>query len=221
MIVASNDSFVQFTATAITYEVNSAIGPVLGFADMYVNDAALLFIGLLGITITLRIILANLPKSLFVNRFINENLICIIVGCIFGGIFQAANYTPLLSGEVLFVLVSIVLFDDGFSVESDFRIWTNVSRMMLFGVLGTVINTISIGFILWGFSTPLGFTYSLLNLLMFSALINILDPLSVLPLIKKKPGTRDLCTSEALINPIVAISLFLMFAIMRKFASVS
>ncbi len=214
-------AFVQFTSTAILYDVDSSIGPVVGFADMYVNNATMLFIGFLGITIILRIILANLPKKIFVNRYINENVISIVIGCIFGGIFKGANYSPLLSGEVLFVLVSIILFDDGFCLDLGYSVWTNWSRMILFGFLATVINTIGIGFILWGFSGPIGFPYSLLSLLMFSALLSALDPLSVLPLLKQTNGTRDLCTSEAIANPITSISLFLLFAIMRNFATVS
>ncbi len=61
--------------------------------------------------------------------------------------------------------------------------------------------------------------YPLIELLMYAALISALDPLSILPMLKRTEGARDLCTSEALVNPIVSISLFMLFASIRTFGT--
>lgn len=219
MATPPNDTFVQISKADQVYTIMTEIGPVAGFMEVPLNNAVMLFVGMIGVTLLLRIMLANLPKRIFVNQYINEYIIVIVVGCILGGIFRAVGYIPFMNEVFLMVMISIILFDDGFCLENTFSIRRNFSRMILFGFGATLINVFGIGLILWAISSLFLISYSLVDLLMFASLISVLDPLSVLSVMMRKGGIEDLCVSEALVNPIVSISLFLLFDSLRSYSA--
>ena len=110
----------------------------------------------------------------------------------------------------MFLLPPIVL-DAGYFMPNR-AFFDNLGTILIFAIVGTLINTFLIGFSLWGFSKEgtgtIPFQLDLLHCLTFAALISAVDPLAVLAVFEDMHINEVLhivVFGESLINDAVTV----------------
>nr|BAU68126.1 NHE6/7 [Nasutitermes takasagoensis] len=186
-------------------------------------------------TFAVFIVVSGLAKVAFhhakiISEHIPESCLMIIVGVTVGGIIYACRvllpnqrdedddsvafptFTPRLFFLILLPPVvleaSYALYNRAFSY--------NVCTVLLYAVVGTVFNTFTIGpllFLLWyiGLMRPMLVQLTLLECLVFSALISAVDPVAVLAIFQEVEVNEDLyylVFGESLFNDAVTIVLY-------------
>ena len=125
------------------------------------------------------------------SAHIPESCILILLGVILGTILALNHIEQYeLDTEIffLFLLPPIILEAGYFMPHRAF--FDNLGTILLFAVVGTMFNTLLIGFSLYGFSTSGGIhaidiDLKLLHCLVFAALISAVDPVAVLSVFEK------------------------------------
>ena len=161
-------------------------------------------------------------KLKFIASYIPESLILILVGLLFGIIVkfvpdvapQLANFrlTPTLFFNIL--LPPIVL-------ESAYSLFNRTFAeffipIMLFAVVGTVLNFLLIGFGMWGVDVLIGLGAPLIDIsikehLLFASLIVAVDPVAVLAIFQDigvDAGLYYMVFGESLLNDAVTVVLY-------------
>ncbi|KAG2469780.1 SL9A5 protein, partial [Polypterus senegalus] len=171
------------------------------------------------------IMVASLAKILFhlsykVTRIVPESCLLIMLGLGLGGIVLAATNKPEYQLDpnlfFLFLLPPIVL-DSGYFMPSRL-FFDNFGAIMMFAVIGTVWNSFTTGFALWGIKMS-GLMSDkvdagLMDFLLFGSLISAVDPVAVLAVFEEVHVNETLFIivfGESLLNDAVTVVLYKVF----------
>ena len=93
--------------------------------------------------------------------------------------------------------------------------FANIGTILMYAVIGTLFNTLTIGFSLYGISVGFDIGISLLECLTFSSLISAVDPVAVLAVFEEihvNEVLHILVFGESLLNDAVTVvSIFFRF----------
>lgn len=170
---------------------------------------------------TVFIILAGLTKLLFhhanfLSSIVPESCMLILLGTLVGGIshFTDSEYVPTFSPDTFFLfLLPPIILESAYSLH-DSAFFSNIGTILLFAVLGTVINAFTIGPSLYFLSNvgAIGLSdLDLLECLVFSSLISAVDPVAVLAIFQEVGVNKVLyflVFGESLLNDAVTVVLY-------------
>ncbi|XP_022246192.1 sodium/hydrogen exchanger 3-like isoform X2 [Limulus polyphemus] len=169
------------------------------------------------------ILIAGLAKIGFhvtpkIGLICPESCILIVVGAIIGlllfytGLERVGPLTP--NVFFLYMLPPIIL-DAGYFMPNRL-FFDNMTSILLYAVVGTVWNALTIGFSLWGVGLTglYGVDMPLLDTLLFSSIVSAVDPVAVLAVFEEihvNEVLYILVFGESLLNDAVTVVLYHMF----------
>lgn len=170
---------------------------------------------------TVFVILAGLTKLIFhhanfLSSIVPESCMLILLGTIVGGISHAthSDYVPTFSADTFFLfLLPPIILESAYSLH-DSAFFSNIGTILLFAVLGTIINVFTIGPTLYFLNSAGAIGYLDLNLLeclVFSSLISAVDPVAVLAIFQEVGVNKSLyflVFGESLLNDAVTVVLY-------------
>uniref|UniRef100_A0A0N5BTJ9 Sodium/hydrogen exchanger n=1 Tax=Strongyloides papillosus TaxID=174720 RepID=A0A0N5BTJ9_STREA len=175
-------------------------------------------------TVSLWLIIAAIAKILFnvSKRFSDtfpDSALLIVVGLILGLILKEIHVDSsifTLDSTTFFIfLLPPIIFDAGYFMPNR-ALFENVDSVLLFAVIGTIFNTLCIGFSLYaiGYMNYFSVQFSIFEILCFSALISAVDPVAVIAVFEEIHVNEFLFINlfgEALFNDGVTVVLYQMF----------
>ncbi|XP_022103406.1 sodium/hydrogen exchanger 3-like isoform X2 [Acanthaster planci] len=178
------------------------------------------------------IMIASLAKLGFhytrLPEILPESCLLIIIGFAMGGIFKInpdafpdSLKTGLDANLFFLFLLPPIMLEAGYFMPSR-SFFDNIGTILMYAVIGTLFNTITIGFSLYGISelgwysagTGTDVRISLLECLTFSSLISAVDPVAVLAVFEEVHVNEVLYIlvfGESLLNDAVTVVLYRMF----------
>ncbi|XP_052783050.1 Na(+)/H(+) exchanger protein 7-like [Mya arenaria] len=171
---------------------------------------------------TLVMILAGFSKiafhhSQFLSSKVPESCLLIVLGCIVGGVLRysglSKKFTLFTPHEFFLFLLPPIILESAFSLH-DRTFAENIGGVLLFAVLGTVLNFFLIGLSLWGMHIAGAMEnvgVSLVQILVFSSLIVAVDPVAVLAVFQEVGVNNTLyflVFGESLLNDGVTVVLY-------------
>ena len=141
--------------------------------------------------------IANLQFSFFLSlhytgfhytplpHYLPESCLLVIIGFLVGAVAAKAEGLPEalsggLSSELFFLfLLPPIMLEAGYFMPAR-AFFANIGTILMYAVIGTLFNTLTIGFSLFGISEGFNVGISLLECLTFSSLISAVDPVAVL-----------------------------------------
>ncbi|KAF8374345.1 hypothetical protein PRIPAC_80774, partial [Pristionchus pacificus] len=172
---------------------------------------------------------ATVFKLVFNNksftRFFPESSLLIIVGLIIGYILVISNvdhHQFTLEGHAFFLyLLPPIIFDAGYFMPNRafFRNWDSI---LVFAVVGTIFNTLTIGgsLLALSYSGLFSIPFSACEILLFSSLISAVDPVAVIAVFEEIHVNDFIFVNvfgEALFNDGVTVVLYELF---KQFSAV-
>ncbi|XP_030313774.1 sodium/hydrogen exchanger 5 isoform X2 [Calypte anna] len=171
------------------------------------------------------ILVASLAKIVFhlsrkVTSIVPESCLLILLGLGLGGIVLAvakkAEYQLEPNMFFLFLLPPIVL-DSGYFMPSRL-FFDNIGAILTYAVVGTLWNSFTTGFALWGLHRAglmdPGVEAGLMDFLLFGSLISAVDPVAVLAVFEEVHVNETLFIivfGESLLNDAVTVVLYKVF----------
>lgn len=161
----------------------------------------------------------------FLSSILPESCMLIVLGTIVGTIVHFTHSRELLpqftpKAFFLFLLPPIIL-ESAYSLH-DRAFFSNLGTILLYAVIGTILNCFIIGLALYGL-TSLGalgdIHFHLVECLVFSALISAVDPVAVLAIFQEVGVNKNLyflVFGESLLNDAVTIVLYMMMVSFSK-----
>ncbi|XP_029175074.1 probable Na(+)/H(+) antiporter nhx-9 isoform X3 [Nylanderia fulva] len=152
------------------------------------------------------------------SKIFPESCLLIAVGVIIGLLlFQASSVhvSPLTPDTFFLYMLPPIILDAGYFMPNRL-FFDHLGTILLFAVLGTIFNTMSIGASLWllGKSGIFGCDTPILDMFLFSALISAVDPVAVLAVFEEIHVNEILYIvvfGESLLNDAVTVVLYHMF----------
>ncbi|GAB1866101.1 Sodium/hydrogen exchanger [Camponotus japonicus] len=152
------------------------------------------------------------------SKIFPESCLLITVGVIVGLLlFQASSVhvSPLTPDTFFLYMLPPIILDAGYFMPNRL-FFDHLGTILLFAVLGTIFNTMSIGASLWllGKSGMFGCETPILDMFLFSALISAVDPVAVLAVFEEIHVNEILYIvvfGESLLNDAVTVVLYHMF----------
>ncbi|XP_034186248.1 na[+]/H[+] hydrogen exchanger 2 [Osmia lignaria lignaria] len=152
------------------------------------------------------------------SKIFPESCLLIVVGVAVGVLlFQASSVhvSPLTPDTFFLYMLPPIILDAGYFMPNRL-FFDHLGTILLFAVVGTIFNTLSIGASLWvlGKSGLFGFETPLLQMFLFSALISAVDPVAVLAVFEEIHVNEILYIvvfGESLLNDAVTVVLYHMF----------
>ncbi|KAL6444192.1 hypothetical protein ACFW04_001847 [Cataglyphis niger] len=152
------------------------------------------------------------------NKIFPESCLLIAVGVIIGLLlFQASSVhvSPLTPDTFFLYMLPPIILDAGYFMPNRL-FFDHLGTILLFAVLGTIFNTMSIGASLWllGKSGIFNCETPILDMFLFSALISAVDPVAVLAVFEEIHVNEILYIvvfGESLLNDAVTVVLYHMF----------
>ncbi|XP_020710161.2 probable Na(+)/H(+) antiporter nhx-9 isoform X2 [Athalia rosae] len=152
------------------------------------------------------------------SRIFPESCLLIVVGVVVGVLlFHAGSVhvSPLTPDTFFLYMLPPIILDAGYFMPNRL-FFDHLGTILLFAVLGTIFNTLSIGGSLWilGKSGLFGCETPLLDMFLFSALISAVDPVAVLAVFEEIHVNEILYIvvfGESLLNDAVTVVLYNMF----------
>ncbi|XP_012229515.1 sodium/hydrogen exchanger 3 isoform X2 [Linepithema humile] len=152
------------------------------------------------------------------NKIFPESCLLIVVGVIVGLLlFQASSVhiSPLTPDTFFLYMLPPIILDAGYFMPNRL-FFDHLGTILLFAVLGTIFNTMSIGASLWllGKGGLFGCETPILDMFLFSALISAVDPVAVLAVFEEIHVNEILYIvvfGESLLNDAVTVVLYHMF----------
>ncbi|XP_020286417.1 probable Na(+)/H(+) antiporter nhx-9 isoform X2 [Pseudomyrmex gracilis] len=152
------------------------------------------------------------------SKIFPESCLLIAVGVIVGLLlFQATSVhvSPLTPDTFFLYMLPPIILDAGYFMPNRL-FFDHLGTILLFAVLGTIFNTMSIGVSLWllGKSGIFGCETPILDMFLFSALISAVDPVAVLAVFEEIHVNEILYIvvfGESLLNDAVTVVLYHMF----------
>ncbi|XP_049874161.1 sodium/hydrogen exchanger 3 isoform X2 [Pectinophora gossypiella] len=173
--------------------------------------------------IGLWIFFASLAKIGFhmapkLSRIFPESCLLIFVGVLIGALLlstHSVQIQPLTPDTFFLYMLPPIILDAGYFMPNRL-FFDHLGTILLFAVVGTVFNTLTIGASLWacGQTGMFGCTTPLLEMLLFGALISAVDPVAVLAVFEEIHVDEVLYIvvfGESLLNDAVTVVLYHMF----------
>lgn len=179
----------------------------------------------LGLTALLAIAVAMLPAA---NRFnFPYTVLLAILGCTIGGIevvigdtdglgiigdfFLALRGFEISSEAILFVFLPALIFESALAIDVR-RLLDDIAPILLLAIVGLLISTFIIGYVMWAVSGV-----ALVACLLLGAIVSATDPVAVVAIFKDLGAPKRLAIlveGESLFNDATAIVLFTILAVM-------
>ncbi|XP_028156199.1 sodium/hydrogen exchanger 3 isoform X7 [Ostrinia furnacalis] len=173
--------------------------------------------------IGLWIFFASLAKIGFhmtpkLSKIFPESCLLIFVGVLIGALLlstHSVHVQPLTPDTFFLYMLPPIILDAGYFMPNRL-FFDHLGTILLFAVVGTVFNTLTIGASLWacGQTGMFGCTTPLLDMLLFGALISAVDPVAVLAVFEEIHVDEILYIvvfGESLLNDAVTVVLYHMF----------
>ncbi|XP_015175172.1 PREDICTED: sodium/hydrogen exchanger 3 isoform X4 [Polistes dominula] len=152
------------------------------------------------------------------SKIFPESCLLIVVGVVVGLLlFQASSVhvSPLTPDTFFLYMLPPIILDAGYFMPNRL-FFDHLGTILLFAVVGTIFNTLSIGASLWvlGKFNVFGCETPLLDMFLFSALISAVDPVAVLAVFEEIHVNEILYIvvfGESLLNDAVTVVLYHMF----------
>ncbi|XP_046659439.1 sodium/hydrogen exchanger 3 isoform X2 [Homalodisca vitripennis] len=169
------------------------------------------------------IVCASLAKIGFhmapgLNQIFPESCLLIVVGVVIGILLYLASsvhISPLTPDTFFLYMLPPIILDAGYFMPNRL-FFDHIGTILVFAVVGTVFNTLTIGVSLWfvGQTGIYGCETPLLEMMLFSALISAVDPVAVLAVFEEIHVNEILYIvvfGESLLNDAVTVVLYHMF----------
>ncbi|XP_072013196.1 Na(+)/H(+) exchanger beta-like isoform X2 [Amphiura filiformis] len=173
--------------------------------------------------IAIWVLIASIAKLGFhytiLPHYLPESCLLVIIGFIIGVVVAYAEGVPDslkggLSSDLFFLfLLPPIMLEAGYFMPAR-AFFSNIGTILLYAVIGTLFNTLTIGFSLYGISVGFDVGISLLECLTFSSLISAVDPVAVLAVFEEihvNEVLHILVFGESLLNDAVTVVLYRMF----------
>ncbi|KOB75872.1 Sodium/hydrogen exchanger [Operophtera brumata] len=152
------------------------------------------------------------------SKMFPESCLLIFVGVLIGALLlstHSVHVQPLTPDTFFLYMLPPIILDAGYFMPNRL-FFDHLGTILLFAVVGTVFNTLTIGASLWacGQTGMFGCTTPLLDMLLFSALISAVDPVAVLAVFEEIHVDEILYIvvfGESLLNDAVTVVLYHMF----------
>ncbi|XP_071451596.1 sodium/hydrogen exchanger 3-like isoform X9 [Hetaerina americana] len=153
------------------------------------------------------------------SKMFPESCLLITVGVAIGVLLfhttNAVHVSPLTPNTFFLYMLPPIILDAGYFMPNRL-FFDHLGTILLFAVVGTIFNTLTIGASLWavGQSGLYGVETPLLEMLLFSALISAVDPVAVLAVFEEIHVNEILYIvvfGESLLNDAVTVVLYHMF----------
>ncbi|XP_024080787.1 Na(+)/H(+) exchanger protein 2 isoform X2 [Cimex lectularius] len=147
-----------------------------------------------------------------------ESCLLIVVGVLIGFFLfftSSVHVSPLTPDTFFLYMLPPIILDAGYFMPNRL-FFDHLGTILMFAVIGTIFNTLTIGVCLWGVGQTglFGFETPLLDMLLFSALISAVDPVAVLAVFEEIHVNEILYIvvfGESLLNDAVTVVLYHMF----------
>nr|ABQ10588.1 sodium/proton exchanger 3 [Patiria pectinifera] len=151
----------------------------------------------------------------FLSAIFPESVLLIVLGVVFGGIAYATKQTGSFDSQTFFLyLLPPIILEAAYSLH-DRTFADNLASILIYAVVGTLLNTFLIGLTLYGISLTgaygSSFTVGLIECLIFSSLISAVDPVAVLAIFQEIHVNQVLyflVFGESLLNDAVTVVLY-------------
>ncbi|XP_047515791.1 sodium/hydrogen exchanger 3 isoform X6 [Pieris napi] len=152
------------------------------------------------------------------SKMFPESCLLIFVGVLIGALLlstHSVHVQPLTPDTFFLYMLPPIILDAGYFMPNRL-FFDHLGTILLFAVVGTVFNTLTIGLSLWacGQTGMFAFQTPLLDMLLFSALISAVDPVAVLAVFEEIHVDEILYIvvfGESLLNDAVTVVLYHMF----------
>ncbi|XP_023946417.2 sodium/hydrogen exchanger 3 isoform X4 [Bicyclus anynana] len=152
------------------------------------------------------------------SKMFPESCLLIFVGVLIGAILlstHSVHVQPLTPDTFFLYMLPPIILDAGYFMPNRL-FFDHLGTILLFAVVGTVFNTLTIGTSLWacGQTGMFGCPTPLLDMLLFGALISAVDPVAVLAVFEEIHVDEVLYIvvfGESLLNDAVTVVLYHMF----------
>nr|XP_012143569.1 PREDICTED: sodium/hydrogen exchanger 3 isoform X1 [Megachile rotundata] len=152
------------------------------------------------------------------SKVFPESCLLIVVGVVIGALLSkmsSVHVSPLTPDTFFLYMLPPIILDAGYFMPNRL-FFDHLGTILLFAVVGTIFNTLSIGASLWvlGKIGLFGFETPLLQMFLFSALISAVDPVAVLAVFEEIHVNEILYIvvfGESLLNDAVTVVLYHMF----------
>jgi len=126
-------------------------------------------------------------------------------------LFSFIKEFPLTPSILFYIFLPILIFESAYNINTR-RMMESIRSIALLSIVGLLISTFFIGFVLYAVFGYFGFEIPLMVALLFGALISATDPVAVLALFKEYGAPRRLSLifeGESLFNDGTAVAIFL------------
>ncbi|XP_022122227.2 sodium/hydrogen exchanger 3 isoform X6 [Pieris rapae] len=152
------------------------------------------------------------------SKMFPESCLLIFVGVLIGALLlstHSVHVQPLTPDTFFLYMLPPIILDAGYFMPNRL-FFDHLGTILLFAVVGTVFNTLTIGLSLWacGQTGMFAFQTPLLDMLLFGALISAVDPVAVLAVFEEIHVDEILYIvvfGESLLNDAVTVVLYHMF----------
>ncbi|KAI3422376.1 Sodium hydrogen exchanger [Globodera pallida] len=180
--------------------------------------------------VSLWLLLASIAKIMFnmkkgISEAVPDSALLIVLGLVLGWVLRMLDVDGevfTLEAQTFFLyLLPPIIFDAGYFMPNR-QLFDNYDSVLLFALVGTVWNTMAIGFsLLWlGHLSLFSIPFSAFQILLFASLISAVDPVAVIAVFEQIHINEFLFINvfgEALFNDGVSVVLYQMF---RKFIAI-
>ncbi|KAJ6241155.1 sodium/hydrogen exchanger [Anaeramoeba flamelloides] len=187
------------------------------------TEFVLLFFGGLVALILFRLALAK-----YKINFLPESALIILFGIAIGLILHLTKTSKHdlihFNYDIFFlILIPPIILEAGYFLHKDF-FFTNLRLIMLYAVIGTLLNSFLVGISLFLFRSQYAIKGSFAEYLTFGALISAVDPVAVLAIFEQahvNETLQILVSGESILNDSVAIVLYQLFVNLTKVSHIT
>lgn len=150
-----------------------------------------------------------------IHTHVPESCVLIILGSVIGVLYHSMDvqeHLPFQSEHFFFLLLPPIILESAYSLH-DKAFFYNIKTILLYAVVGTLINVFFIGISLYGLERlgVFGFSIPLVECFTFSTIISAVDPVAVLAIFHEIGVNKPLyflVFGESLLNDAVVIVLY-------------
>lgn len=186
-----------------------------------ISGSILFIVGIFALLTVVRIFYTSHPKA---SRYVPESTFLVFLGIALGAIISAISGKEATALEelfkfshdiFLFLLVPIIIFESAYTLDKT-SFFHNFAEIMVYAVVGTLMNTLFIAFLLQLLSRYFVVkAYTTSHIFAFAALISAVDPVSVMAVmidLKVNRNLYNMSFGESVLNDGVSIVLYSLFS---------